>query len=78
MTKPIIVVKIFYKLLYVIQVINIFLISTYVTSWPQLISKFLVVHTVPTRGNVTYVCTLHAGATTPTRVPAIEIGVSHV
>ena len=38
MTKPIIVVKICYKLLYVIQVVK-------VTSWPQLISKFLVAHT---------------------------------
>ena len=40
MTKPIILVKICYKLLYVIQgVENIF---SEVTSWPPLISKFLV------------------------------------
>ena len=41
-TKPIILVKICYKLLYVIQgVENIF---GKVTSWPQLISHFLVAH----------------------------------
>ena len=39
MTKPIIVVKICYKLLYVIQVVKKIVIRT---SWPQLISKFLV------------------------------------
>ena len=39
-TKPIIVVKICYKLLYTIQVVK-----DRVTSWPQLISKFLVAHT---------------------------------
>ena len=39
MTKPIILVKICYKLLYVIQVENSF---GKVTSWPQLISEFLV------------------------------------
>ena len=33
---------------------------------------------VPTRGNVTHARTLHAGATTPTRVPAMENGVSRV
>ena len=39
MTTPIILVKIYYKLTYVIQgVKNIF---DKVTSWPQLISKFL-------------------------------------
>ena len=42
MTKPIILVKICYKLLYVIQgVENSF---DKVTSWPQLISEFLVAH----------------------------------
>ena len=42
MTKPIILVKICYKLLYVIQgVENSF---GKVTSWPQLISEFLVAH----------------------------------
>ena len=40
MTKPIIVVKICYKLLYVIQVVK--KIFDKLTSWPQLISKFLV------------------------------------
>ena len=41
-TKPIILVKICYKLLYVIQLIeNSF---DKVTSWPQLISEFLVAH----------------------------------
>ena len=41
-TKPIILVKICYKLLYVIQgVENSF---GKVTSWPQLISEFLVAH----------------------------------
>ena len=41
-TKPIILVKICYKLLYVIQgVENSF---GKVTSWPQLISEFLVTH----------------------------------
>ena len=41
-TKPIILVKICYKLLYVIQGVgNIF---GKVTSWPQLISEFLVTH----------------------------------
>ena len=40
MTKPILLVKICYKLLYVIKEIKRFLIS--ITSWPQLISKFLV------------------------------------
>ena len=43
MTKPIIVVKICYKLLYVIQVVKK-MFDKYVTSWPQLISKFLVIH----------------------------------
>ena len=43
MTKPIIVVKICYKLLYVIQVTVVKNILI-VTSWPQLISKFLVSH----------------------------------
>ena len=42
MTIPIILVKICYKLLYVSQgVENIF---DKVTSWPQLISEFLVAH----------------------------------
>ena len=42
MTKPIILVKICYKLLYIIQgVENSF---GKVTSWPQLISEFLVAH----------------------------------
>ena len=42
MTKPIILVKICYKLLYVIQGIeNSF---DKVTSWPQLIPEFLVAH----------------------------------
>ena len=41
MTKPIILPKICYKLLYVIQVRSL---KTYLTSWPQLISKFLVAH----------------------------------
>ena len=41
MTKPIIVVKICYKLLYVIQVVKK-IFDKYVSSWPQLISKFLV------------------------------------
>ena len=42
MTKPIIVVTICYKLLYVIQVVK----KTFdIISWPQLISKFLVIHT---------------------------------
>ena len=42
MTKPIILVKICYKLLYVIQgVENNF---GKVTSWPQLISEVLVAH----------------------------------
>ena len=42
LTKPIILVKICYKLLYVIQgVENSF---GKVTSWPQLISEFLVAH----------------------------------
>ena len=42
MTKPIILVKICYKLLYVIKgVENSF---GKVTSWPQLISEFLVAH----------------------------------
>ena len=42
-TKPIIPVKIYYKLLYVIQGIE----NSFgkVTSWPQLISEFLVAHT---------------------------------
>ena len=44
MTKPIIVVKICYKLLYVIQVVKK-IFDKYVTSWPQMISKFLVAHT---------------------------------
>ena len=47
MTKPIIVVKICYKLLYVIQVVKK-IFDKYVantTSWLQLISKFLVAHT---------------------------------
>ena len=44
MTKPIIVVKICYKLLYVIQVVKK-IFDKYVISWPQLISKFLVAHT---------------------------------
>ena len=48
MTKPIIVVKICYKLLYVIQVVK----KSSVTFWPQLISKFLVAHT--------YICTMLA------------------
>ena len=39
MTKPIILVKICYKLLYVVE--NSF---GKVTSWPQLISEFLVAH----------------------------------
>ena len=41
-TKPIILVKICYKLLYVIQGIE----NSFgkVTSWPQLISEFLVAH----------------------------------
>ena len=39
-TKPIILVKICYKLLYVIQGVEI----GKVTSWPQLISEFLVAH----------------------------------
>ena len=43
-TKPIIVVKICYKLLYVIQVVKK-IFDKYVTSWPQLILKFLVAHT---------------------------------
>ena len=38
-TKPIILVKICYKLLYVIQGVE-----GKVTSWPQLISEFLVAH----------------------------------
>ena len=43
MTKPIILVKICYKLFYVIQgVENSF--RGKVTSWPQLISEFLVAH----------------------------------
>ena len=42
MTKPIIVVKVPYKLLYVIQVKE-FLIKCS-TSWPYLISKFLVAY----------------------------------
>ena len=41
MTKPIILVKICYKLLYVIQRVKY--IFDRVTSWPQLISKFLIV-----------------------------------
>ena len=40
-TKPIIFVKICCKLLYVIQGVNSF---GKVTSWPQLISEFLVAH----------------------------------
>ena len=40
MTKLIILVKICYKLLYVIQGVLV----KYVTSWPQLISEFLVTH----------------------------------
>ena len=42
MTKPIIVVKVPYKLLYVIQVKE-FLIKC-LTSWPYLISEFLVAY----------------------------------
>ena len=41
MTKSIIFVKICYKLLYVIQVVKK-IFDKYITSWPQLISKFLV------------------------------------
>ena len=42
MTKPIILVKICYKLLYIIQLVE----NSFgkVTSWPQLISEFLVAH----------------------------------
>ena len=43
MTKPIIVVKVPCKLLYVIQVKREFLIK-YSTSWPYLISEFLVAY----------------------------------
>ena len=43
MTKLIIVVKICYKLLYVIRVVKRFLISNFLAS--TLISKFLVTHT---------------------------------
>ena len=46
MTKPIIVVKVPCKLLYVIQVKE-FLIKCS-TSWPYLISEFLVAYTVKT------------------------------
>ena len=41
MTKPIILMKIYNKLLYVIQGVKSFLIK-WLTSWPQLISKLLV------------------------------------
>ena len=43
MTKPIILVKIYYKLLYVIQGVE-----GKVTTWPQLISEFLVAHALIT------------------------------
>ena len=43
-TKPIILVKIYYKLLYVVQTVKKKIFDK-VTSWPQLISKFLVTHT---------------------------------
>ena len=43
MTKPIIVVKMPCKLLYVVQVIKGFLIK-YSTSWPYLILEFLVAY----------------------------------
>ena len=42
MTKPIILVKICYKLLYVIQGVENSVGK--VTSWPQLISEILVAH----------------------------------
>ena len=44
MTKPIIVVKTCFKLLYAIQVVKK-IFEVQLTSWPQLISTFLVAHT---------------------------------
>ena len=58
MTKPIMLVKICYKILYVIQgVENSF---GKVTSWPQLISEFLVIRTYMPVCNVAsgWPCTL--------------------
>ena len=40
MTKPIIVVKICYKLLYVIQVVKRFLVTTKIFAWQSFFSSF--------------------------------------
>ena len=53
-------------------------VTTVSVSLNRNIIYLLCTYPVPTKGNVTCACTLHTDATIPTRVPAMENGMSRV